>query len=152
VYAGDPLFDDFQAEQLHEEGNTDGGHYIVRNHEIDIELPSHFEGGELSSPSLSNMKCNTWRGELRNWGIFEPDPSCWKEYHTELVPCGKDMADRLFHEYRIDWHNDRVEFFIDEDLKHTTVNSLKGGSIPDIAGHFTFGVWFPSSPLSFNRG
>ena len=148
VYPGDLWYDEFKAEQLHEQGQPDDGFYIVRNHEIDIEFPSHLKDGDLISPSLSNMKCSTWRGELKNWHVSETDPAYWEEYHTELVPCLQNMADGLFHEYRIDWHNDRVEFFIDGSFKHIIVDTPKGDSIPDIPGNLTFGVWFPSSALS----
>jgi hypothetical protein len=41
-----------------QQGSLNDGYYLTRNHEIDIEFPSHLDGGILSQPSLSNMKCN----------------------------------------------------------------------------------------------
>jgi len=135
-------------EGLHEQGNLEDGYYITRNHEIDIEFPSHLNGGTLSNPSLSNFKANTWRGELQNWDVATTDPSYWEEYRDNLTPVGFNIADGNYHKLRFDWHPDKVEYYIDGVLKQTNTNSIKGDTIPDISGFFTFGLWFPSSPLA----
>lgn len=135
-------------EGLHEQGTVEDGFFITRNHEIDIEFPSHLDEGVISSPSLSNMKCNTWRGELQNWDVQNTDPAYWEEYRDNLTPVGFNIADGDYHKLRFDWYPDRVEFYIDGILKQTNLNTEKGDTIPDIAGYFTFGVWFPSSSMA----
>jgi len=139
--------DMINVEGLHQQGTVEDGFYVTRNHEIDIEFPSHLDGGVLSDPSLSNMKCNTWRGELKNWDVPITDPSYWEEYRDNLTPVGFNIADGQYHTLRYDWHFDRVEFYIDGVLKRTNTNTVDGPTIPDIPGFFTFGLWFPSSPL-----
>ncbi len=148
IYPSDPRYNDFLIEGLHQQGTLDDGYYLTRNHEIDIEFPSHLDGGTLSNPSLSNMKCNTWRGELQNWDVPTTDPTYYEEYRDNLTPVGFNIADGNYHKLRYDWYPDRVEFYIDGVLKRTNVNTVKGDTIPDIPGFFTFGIWFPSSPLA----
>ena len=147
IYPNDPRWDDFIADGLHQQGTQEDGFYITRNHEIDIEFPSHLDGGVYNQPSLSNMKCNTWRGELQTWDVPPTDPYYWEEYRDNLTPVGFNIADGNYHKLRFDWHNDRVEFYIDGVLKRTNTNTVKGNTIPNIPGHFTFGLWFPSSPM-----
>ena len=147
IYPSDPRYNDFLLEGLHQQGSAEDGYYLTRNHEIDIEFPSHLDGGTLSDPSLSNMKCNTWRGELQNWDVPPTDPTYWEEYRANLTPVGFNIADGNYHKLRYDWYPDRVEFYIDGQLKRVNKNTDKGDTIPDIPGFFTFGVWFPSSPL-----
>ena len=147
IYPSDPRYNDFLLEGLHQQGSAEDGYYLTRNHEIDIEFPSHLDGGILSQPSLSNFKANTWRGELQNWDVPTSDPTYWEEYIANLTPVGFSVADGNYHKLRYDWYPDRVEFFIDGVLKRTNVNTSKGDTIPDIPGFFTFGLWFPSSPL-----
>lgn len=148
LYPSSPNYQSLLDEGLHQQGNSSDGYYITRNHEIDIEFPSHLEGGNRYEPSLSNMKCNTWRGENQNWDVAETDPSYWEEYHSTLTPVGSNIADGNYHKLRFDWYPDKVEFFIDGVLKTTNVNTSKGDTIPDITGYFTFGAWFPSSALT----
>lgn len=145
IYPGDPRWDDFQADGLHQQGTVEDGFYITRNHEIDIEFPSHLDGGQYNNPSLSNMKCNTWRGELQNWDVPRTDPAYWEEYRDNLTPVGFNIADGNYHRLRFDWHADRVEFYIDGVLKQVNTNGPGSKTIPDIPGHFTFGLWFPSA-------
>ena len=147
IYPSDPRWDDFIADGMHQQGNFADGWYLTRNHEIDIEFPSHLDGGQLYNPSLENMKCNTWRGESQNWDVPPTDPAYWEEYRDNLTPVGFNIADGNYHKLRFDWHADRVEFYIDGVLKQTNVNTPKGKTIPTIPGHFTFGLWFPSSPM-----
>lgn len=134
-------------EGLHEQGTEEEGFYVVRNHEIDIEFPSHLDGETLSDPSLSNFKANSWRGELQNWDVDSTDTLYWEEYRDNLTPVGFNIADGNYHKIRFDWYPDRVEYYIDGVLKQTNTNTAKGDTIPDISGFFTFGLWFPSSPL-----
>jgi hypothetical protein len=147
IYPSDPRYNDFLLEGLHQQGSAEEGYYLTRNHEIDIEFPSHLDGGTLSNPSLSNFKANTWRGELQNWDVPVTDPTYWEEYRANLTPVGFNIADGNYHKLRYDWYPDRVEFYIDGQLKRININTDKGDTIPDIPGFFTFGVWFPSSPL-----
>ncbi len=147
IYPSDPRYQDFLNDGLHQQGSVEDGYYLTRNHEIDIEFPSHLDGGILSQPSLSNFKANTWRGELQNWDVPISDPTYWEEYRANLTPVGFNIADGNYHKIRYDWYPDRVEFFIDGVLKQTNVNTPAGDTIPVISGYFTFGIWFPSSPL-----
>ena len=147
IYPSDPRYQDFLNDGLHQQGSLEDGYYLTRNHEIDIEFPSHLDGGILSQPSLSNFKANTWRGELQNWDVPISDPTYWEEYRANLTPVGFNIADGNYHKIRYDWYPDRVEFFIDGVLKQTNVNTPAGDTIPVISGYFTFGIWFPSSPL-----
>ena len=149
IHPTDPRYNNFlTVEGLHQQGSAEDGYYITRNHEIDIEFPSHLNGGTLSNPSLSNFKANTWRGELQNWDVPTTDPLYWEEYRDNLTPVGFSVADGNYHKLRYDWFPDRVEFYIDGVLKQTNVNTPAGDTIPDISGYFTFGIWFPSSPLA----
>lgn len=143
IYPGDPRWEEFLSEGLHQQGNLEDGFFMTRNHEIDIEFPSHLDGGILAEPSFNNMKCNTWVGELQNWDVPPTDPTYWEEYRDNLTPTGINMYAQQEHEFRFDWYPDRVEFYIDGVLKRTNT----GNTVPNIAGHFTFGVWFPSAPL-----
>lgn len=142
IYPGDPRWNDFLAEGLHPQGNMVDGFYMTRNHEIDIEFPSHLEGEILWQPSFNNMKCNVWRGELKNWDVSPDDPAYWTEYTDHLTPTGMIIENESEHEFRFDWYKDRVEYYIDGVLKHTNSDA----NVPDIAGHYTFGLWFPSAP------
>jgi len=146
IYPSDVRWDDFISDGLHQQGNNEDGYYMTRNHEIDIELPSHLDGGKIYEPSFNNMKCNTWRGELQNGDVPSNDSAYWEEYRDNLTPIGIDMYDGQEREFRFDWYEDRVEFFIDGILKQTNRNEVNKKHIPTIAGHFTFGLWFPSSP------
>ena len=39
---------------------------------------------------------------------------------------GFNIADGNYHKLRFDWHNDRVEFYIDGVLKRINTNTVKG--------------------------
>lgn len=150
IYPNDPRYQDFKNEDLHEQGSAADGFYIVRNHEIDIEFPSHLDGGTLSDPSLANCKCNNWTGELQNWDFPPPNPAYWEEYDSQLVPTGLvTIADGNYHKLRFDWYEDRVEYYIDDVLIQTNFQSIypDSNTLPNIASKFVFGAWFPSSPL-----
>lgn len=134
VYPGDPRYTTLQEspDNLSLSGDSVGGYYIVRNHEIDIEFPSNL-GGDLVTqpPNLSTLAATTWRGQ--NTG----------EFQTNREALSIDAGDGQFHKYRFDWYNDKIEWYID-DVLITTIAS----NIPDIPGRFNIGCWFPSSPLA----
>lgn len=140
-----PLWQNFIDEGLHQQGSLQDGYYMVRNHEIDIELPSNLAGQPTNQVSLSNAKFNAWRGELQNWSVAPENPAYWEEYSAKLTDIGANMGDEQYHEFRFDWHADRVDFYIDGIHKQTQNNTAKGDVIPDIPGKFTVGLWFPSS-------
>ncbi|MBS9525909.1 hypothetical protein KI659_17950 [Litoribacter alkaliphilus] len=138
---------DFNNENLHIQGDEENGYYITRNHEIDIEIPSHLEGGVIDEPSLANAKFNSWRGELQNWDVPKSHPDYWEEYRDNYRPMGIDITDNQYHTYRFDWHYDRVDFYIDGHYIESNFNFMYGldsFNIPDIVGKFTIGNWFPS--------
>lgn len=153
IYPNDPRYPEFKSEFLHEQGNLADGFYTVRNHEIDIEFPSHLSGGTLSDPSLGNFKANNWTGELQNWDVPYGSPGYWEEYDTQLVSVTgaglTTIADGNYHKLRFDWYPDKVEYYIDDVLIRTNFQTTfpDSATIPNIAGQFVFGVWFPSSPL-----
>ncbi len=121
------------------------GFYTVRNHEIDIEIPTALKGAaDMEVVDYQNARFNTWRGENRNWDLQPGDPGYWTEYTDDFINHGVSVNDDDFHEFRFDWHLDgtpRVEFYIDGVLKHTVYDT-----VPDIPGRFWLGLWFPSSP------
>jgi hypothetical protein len=105
IYPSDPRYNDFLIEGLHQQGTIDDGYYLTRNHEIDIEFPA-FRWWYAINPSLSNMKCNTWRGELQNWDVPITDPAYYEEYRDNLTPVGFNIADGNYHKLRYDWYPD----------------------------------------------
>lgn len=155
-YPGSPLYEQHLQDGLHPAGNEVDGLYTVRNHEIDIEFPTALKSNpNQEDVSPLNARFNTWRGELRNWNVPNPDvptgdpmysptpdPAYWSEYTDDFVSHGVNLADGAFHEMRFDWHlgaDPRVEFYIDGVLKHTVRTH-----IPDIPGRYWAGMWFPS--------
>ena len=120
------------AQSINRQGSEYMGYCKVRNHEIDIELPT----GLKESPenvSYSNARFNTWIGE------------CGGEYTDNFNDCGYPLNDDKYHTYTIIWHTDntafknkRVAFYIDGRLKETNYTH-----IPNIAGRFWIGIWFP---------
>ena len=149
IYPDDPRWDSYVNDLgLHLSYDGQGGYYIVRNNEIDIELPSHLLGGNIEDPSLANGKFNTWRGELQNWDVNPGDPGYWEEYRDNYRALGFNAADNQYHTYRYDWYHDRVEFYVDNVLIVTNVNNQFGyvsNNIPDVASKVTIGPWFPSA-------
>jgi hypothetical protein len=143
-YPGSPVYDSHLADGLRVSGNAEDGFYTVRNHEIDIEIPTALKTDpDYEVVSYLNGRFNTWRGELRNWDVPESDPSYWTEYVDEWLQHGVNVNDGQFHEFRFDWHTSgtpRVEFFIDS-IPITTITD----QIPDIPGRFWVGLWFPSA-------
>lgn len=126
AYPGSSLYDEIIGDGITPIGNDTDGYYVVRNHEIDIEFPSHIGNQPSNQPSYNNAKMNTWVSE--------------NKAEINLTALGRNLADNAYHELRFDWHNDRVEFYIDGILMQTNTEN-----IPDIPGPFVFGIWFPSS-------
>ncbi len=143
-YAGHPLYDEHINDGIRRTGSTENGYYTVRNHEIDIEIPTALKGApDMEIVDYHNARFNTWRGENRNWDVAETDPEYWTEYTDDFINHGVETNDGQFHEFRFDWHLEgtpRVEFYIDGVLKHTVYDT-----IPDIPGRFWMGLWFPSA-------
>ena len=137
-YVGSPFYNEIAAEGISNQGSIDDGFYAVRNHEIDIELPSHLDGGIRHQPSFQNMKCNSWIGEM---GSGEGTVGMGEEYISRLTPIGLSVNDGEYHNFRFDWYPNKIEFYVDDVLKQTLTSF-----IPDIPGHMTIGLWFPSSP------
>ena len=153
IYPDDPRWDTYiNTLGLHVSSDGEGGYYIVRNNEIDIELPSHLDGGNPENPSLLNGKFNTWRGELQNYAVPKNDPAYWEEYRDNYRALGINAADGQYHTYRYDWYHDRVEFYIDDTLIVTNINNMFGYNsmnIPDVASKVTIGPWFPSAAVKW---
>lgn len=144
-YPGHPLYDEHLNDGIRRAGNAERGYYTVRNHEIDIEIPTALKTDpDMQVVQYKHARFNTWRGENRNWDVAETDPQYWSEYTDDFINHGVETNDGQFHEFRFDWHLEgtpRVEFYIDGVLKHTVYDT-----IPDIPGRFWVGLWFPSSP------
>lgn len=108
------------------------GDYYVVNHEIDIEIPGR-TGPAHTNIDFNKALLNTWRGE--NEG----------EYTTGYTNLGKYVNDGQFHTYRFDWHTGgngqakRVDFYLDGMFLRSITTD-----IPDIAGRFWLGAWFPN--------
>lgn len=136
---------------IHRAGTLEDGYYVVRNHEIDIEIPSALKSDtDMEVVDYRNARFNTWRGENKNWDVPESNPNYWKEYTDDFIRHDVQVNDGKFHEFRFDWHlgdNPRVEFYIDGILKHIVYDT-----IPDIPGRFWFGLWFPSAPGNYWAG
>ena len=110
--------------------------YWVRNHEVDIELPTertYSRDGKTkyglsytSGHSFSNARFNTWRGEIMGY-----------EEMNNFMDIGLNSGDSDYHIFRFDWHSGghsnvtgkfeeaRVEFYIDNDLKTAIYNDRK---------------------------
>lgn len=153
VYPDDPRWDSYINDLgLRPSGDSENGYYIVRNNEIDIELPSHLLGGNIEDPSLSNGKFNTWRGELQNYDVAPGAPGYWEEYRDNYRALGFNAANGQYHVYRYDWYHDRVEFYVDNVLIVTNINNQFGydsNNIPNVAGKVTIGPWFPSGAVKW---
>ncbi len=155
-YLGSVLYDLHQQDGIHISGEEVNGFYTVRNHEIDIEFPTALKSNpNQEDVSFRNARFNTWRGELRNWSVPNPDvpvgdaayspvpdQAYWSEYTDDFVNHDVNLADQQYHELRFDWHlgdDPRVEYYIDGVLMHTVRTH-----IPDIPGRYWAGMWFPS--------
>jgi beta-glucanase (GH16 family) len=115
------------------QGSEYMGYYKVRNHEVDIELPTATRENP-DDISYSNARFNTWIGE------------CGGEYTDPFVEIGEPLNDGQFHTFTFIWHTDnssfknkRLEFYIDGVLKQTNYTH-----IPNIAGRFWIGLWYPT--------
>ena len=132
VYEGDPAYDGYVAEGNVPRGNPDDGHYLIVNHEIDIEVPTALAGEMDGAASYRNARYNTWLGETG------------AEYTGDVVDHGASLSDGRFHVFRFDWHTGddgeapRVEFYVDGVRTHTITTH-----IPYVKGRLTLGTWFP---------
>ena len=157
-YAGHPLFDSMVEDGLHQSGTEEAGYYLVRNHEIDIELPTALKTDpDPEMVSYTNGRFNTWHGELRNWDVVNNDvptndpnystvndPAYWSEYTDEWVNHGVNVTDDEYHKFGIKWMLDDgapyVEFFIDDVLVKRVESH-----VPFMPQRLWLGMWFPSA-------
>lgn len=97
----------------------------VLNHEIDIEMPGR-PASEKTGIGFDYALCNTWIGEDAD------------RYTTGYTNLPGRMDDGDFHDFRFDWHYDRVEYYVDGALVRTNRSH-----VPNMPGEFWVGVWFP---------
>lgn len=144
-YPGHPTYRSIEEDGIRRQGDLANGYYNVRNHEIDIEIPTALKTDpDPEVVSYGNARLNTWRGELRNWDVAETDPNYWTEYTDDWDPLPYAVNDGQWHEIGFDWHlgsDPRVEFYLDGQLLRTTRTT-----VPDIPQQLWLGVWFPSAP------
>ncbi|WP_440132748.1 hypothetical protein [Chitinophaga sancti] len=95
----------------------------------------------VNQPRRDQVKLKNSKGPLGNGAGFNWLPNPVEEEYLEMrASAGKDIWDDAFHEFRMDWYANRVEYYIDGVLIQT--NPFV---VPDIAGRFSFGLSFPSS-------
>jgi len=156
IYENDQRWNEFTEygdDGLHAQFDSDGGAYLVRNNEIDIEWPTAHKGtANMELVRQDSARLNSWQGETRNWDLENDptNPDYWSEYTDDFVKVIEGgLNDGQWHEIGFDWHIDapnpsddspakRVDFYVDGKIVQTTKTH-----IPDIAGRFWIGVWFP---------
>ncbi|WP_343671835.1 hypothetical protein [Chitinophaga sp.] len=95
----------------------------------------------LFQPRRDQVKLTNSKGVLGSGaGLSRYTVDNEDEYLEMRAPIGKDVWDDAFHEFRIDWYANRVEYYIDGVLLQT--NPFY---VPDIIGRFSFGLSFPSA-------
>ena len=150
-YPGHPLYDIHTADGLTNSGTAESGFYKVRNHEIDFEFPTALKTDpDIEVVRYTAGRFNTWQGELRSWGLDESDPNYFTEYTDMFTDFGFPLNDGLFHDFTFEWHLEptpKVDFYIDGILVETVTTN-----VPDIAGRFWVGLWFPSAEGNFWGG
>lgn len=97
----------------------------VLNHEIDIEMPGR-PGPGRTGIGFDYALCNTWIGEDAD------------RYTTGYTHLPARVDDGEFHDFRFDWHYDRVEYYVDGSCVQTNRSH-----VPNIPGEFWVGAWFP---------
>lgn len=98
----------------------------------------------LYHPRRDQVKLTNAKGTLGSGvGVSNYPADNQDEFLEMHVPIGKDIWDGEFHEFRMDWYANRVAYYIDGVLLGTN-----NYFVPDIEGRFSFGVAFPSAPLS----
>lgn len=100
----------------------------------------------LKQPRRDQLRIINSKGELGEGVGFTLNPVSvpnMEEFLEMRASIGKDVWDDAYHEFRMDWYANRVEYYIDGVLIQTN-NSF----VPDIAGRFSFGLSFPSAPLA----
>lgn len=123
--------------------------YCTVNHEIDIEIPT--ATSREKTINFHSARFNTYRRENEYTSHFDNldklDESLGKNKYC--------LNDGEFHKYRFDWHSGddgkneeaRVEFYIDDVFQYVSTTN-----IPNKAGRFWIGVWFPASEDSNGDG
>ncbi|EHL65469.1 SPRY domain-containing protein [Cloacibacillus evryensis] len=156
-YPGDNLWQEILGDGIHRSGDAESGHYLVRNHEIDIETPSALKtDADQEASVFDNGRFNSWLGELRNWDVpnsdvprSDPmysatnDPAYWSEYTDCFLPWPNGAVnDGAVHDLKIDWNTspEEISFYKDGTLV-TTVTT----HVPKIPMKVWFGIWFPSA-------
>ena len=87
-----------------------------------------------------NIRCTNSQGELgEGRGLITYNNPFEDEFFTMLTNIGKDVWDDEFHEFRFDWYADRVEYYVDGEKIQVNTHF-----VPDIAGRWSIGLWFPS--------
>jgi hypothetical protein len=66
-----------------------------------------------------------------------------EEFLDMHVAIGNDVWDDEFHQFRMDWYANKVEYYIDGTLIQTSTYFL-----PDMVGRFVCGLKFPTRPSS----
>lgn len=144
AYPGDNLWQECLHDNLRRSGNEEDGHWIVRNHEIDIETPTALKNDlDHEIATFANGRFNSWRGELRNWDVAEDDPDYWSEYTDIWLPWpGGPINDGEIHDLQIKWVTDpeEIQFHSDGVLVATITEN-----VPKIPMKWWIGVWFPSA-------
>lgn len=95
------------------------------NHEIDIEMPGRPDAAKTGF-AFDHALCNTWIGEDSD------------RYTTGYTKLPSRMDDGEFHDFRFDWHYDRVDYYVDGEKVRTNRSH-----VPNMPGEFWVGVWFP---------
>lgn len=98
----------------------------------------------LNQPRRDQVKVTNAKGILGNAvGISYDGSDDQNEYLEMRALVGKDLWDDAFHEFRIDWYANKVDYFIDGVLVQRNPYF-----VPDIASRFSFGLKFPSAPMN----
>lgn len=94
----------------------------------------------VSQPRRDHIVLRNAKGELGvGLGFNSEGIEEFLEMHASI---GKDVWDDEYHQFRMDWYADRVEYYIDGTLIQK--NSY---FVPDIVGRFSFGLKFPTAPM-----
>jgi hypothetical protein len=98
----------------------------------------------LYQPRRDQVKVTNAKGFLGNGVGFDYSGSDGQDEFLEMrALIGKDLWDDAFHEFRIDWYANKVDYFVDGVLVRSNPYF-----VPDIASRFSFGLKFPSEPMN----
>jgi len=96
----------------------------------------------VHQPQKDNIICTNRQGEIgEGRGLITYNNPFEDEFFSMLTNIGKDVWDGEFHEFRFDWYADRVEYYVDGEMIQVNKHF-----VPDIAGRWSIGLWFPSEP------